>query len=669
MTRLLILIAAVLTAALAAAAQPELPRPLDLSKIHLITVQDQGRWMPLDTQARDIVSKVTGDVNHKGVDPVVMLLAWTFDSKAWMRAPLITVGNAEARGWMGLPADQEVFSYEALAGHKKFNELFDGLKFIEPGQKPDPLQSRVGAIHEKLLLLRKVFRGEAIRPIPDPENALGAWRSTAWLARSESGEMQEARQAWLALGKAFRPAEAKSFAESAASLANALEALPAAHRPDRDTLETELLYNRARPFRMAWMVMVLGTLVSVLALFERRKRLDEFFVGVILGFIVVGIFVGIFVLSWELFWLISGILPFRPPRISPWVIGVLGFLLSPLVFSMRRIWFDVLSVVVTLAGFAMLTWGLSMRWTIANRIPAANMFESLLFLSWGMGAFAVVALPVFRHRIVPLTASFMGALSLCLADSLPLDQFVRPIAPVLLDTIWMSIHVPIIMISYAILAMGVLIAHVQIWIGALVLDRHQLMDSVDRLHYWFINVGAIMLFVGIITGSIWASSSWGRYWGWDPKEVWSLVAFLGYMAILHVRIDRQKVPGWAQGLAAVLVVALFVVVVPKLVPVTLMKAFFLALVAVAMVFFVLAKSRMAVAVKSVLAFWLIIMTYVGVNYVLGIGLHSYGFGTGAVANRVFLIGGLDLSLVVVLYFIHLIRSRPRSQELPAATAA
>ena len=57
--------------------------------------------------------------------------------------------------------------------------------------------------------------------------------------------------------------------------------------------------------------------------------------------------------------------------------------------------------------------------------------------------------------------------------------------------------------------------------------------------YWYIHVGSILLIAGILTGSIWAASSWGRYWGWDPKEVWSLVAFLAYMAILHARFDRQ----------------------------------------------------------------------------------------------------------------------------------
>ncbi len=64
----------------------------------------------------------------------------------------------------------------------------------------------------------------------------------------------------------------------------------------------------------------------------------------------------------------------------------------------------------------------------------------------------------------------------------------------------------------------------------------------DDLLYWYMLVGSILLIAGILTGSVWAASSWGRYWGWDPKEVWSLVAFLAYMAILHGEVRQAHRP-------------------------------------------------------------------------------------------------------------------------------
>ena len=113
--------------------------------------------------------------------------------------------------------------------------------------------------------------------------------------------------------------------------------------------------------------------------------------------------------------------------------------------------------------------------------------------------------------------------------------------------------------------------------------RRDLALKMAELPYWYIHVGSILLIAGILTGSIWAASSWGRYWGWDPKEVWSLVAFLAYMAILHARVER------------------------------LIGTF-------------------GVAAWSIVAFWTILMTYLGVNFVLAAGLHSYGFGDSSVVR-------------------------------------
>jgi ABC-type transport system involved in cytochrome c biogenesis permease subunit len=335
---------------------------------------------------------------------------------------------------------------------------------------------------------------------------------------------------------------------------------------------------------------------------------------------------------------------------------VLAAVLSGIALIVRRRWVDALSALVMLGGFGVLTYGLWMRWQLAGRIPASNMYESLLFLSWGMGAFAILSGLIQRQRLVPLTASGMGALALFLADSLPLDYFIRPIAPVLLDTVWMSIHVPIIMVSYSVLALAVLIAHVQVLAMAIAPGRRPIAEKLDSLHYWYVHIGSILLIAGIITGSMWAASSWGRYWGWDPKEVWSLVAFLGYMAILHVRIDRDRVPSWGYAVAGALGSALLFLIARRLAPLSGYEVLALAGTAAAVVVFVLARGAFATAFKSILAFWMIIMTYVGVNYVLGIGLHSYGFGTGAVVRYMFGLGGMDLLLVAACAAVYVVRS-------------
>jgi len=203
----------------------------------------------------------------------------------------------------------------------------------------------------------------------------------------------------------------------------------------------------------------------------------------------------------------------------------------------------------------------------------------------------------------------------------------------------------------------VLVAHAQLVLLAVWPRRHALAAKVDSLHYWFALVGAWMLLAGIITGSMWGAASWGRYWGWDPKEVWSLVAFLAYMAILHVRLDHERIPRWAYAVAGLLAIALLVIVSGHLGRLTPLKLLAVVGTAVAAVIFVLARGPLATALKSVVAFWLIIMTYVGVNYVLGTGLHSYGFGTGPVVRWMFLLGGIDLALMVACSAAYFLRTR------------
>ncbi|NLX22902.1 MAG: cytochrome c biogenesis protein CcsA [Phycisphaerae bacterium] len=573
----------------------------DLSVVKAIPVQHDGRVMPLDTLARDVVEKVTGRSFLGGRDPVWWLLGWTIEPSRWRTEPLMSVRNAELRRELDLPADRTIFSYAELMGHARLQTLLQDVAHMSGGRKPDPLQAKVREIGDRLSTLREVFRGQVIRLIPDADDRLAAWETIDSIGEEADGAAGEARAAYSALEQAWKAGEVDAFDAAASRLAGALAGLPAADRAQGARLATELRYNRLHPFRIAWMVMSVGAVLALAALLGRRR------------------------------------------------------------------WLDGVAVVAMLAGFATLSYGLSLRWAIAGRIPAANMFESLLFLSWGMGAFAIVSILLLRDRLVPFTASVMGALALFLADVLPLDHYIRPITPVLLDTIWMSIHVPVIMVSYSVLALAMLIAHAQLVVMAVMPARRRLAEAVDGLHYWYLHVGCVLLGGGIVTGSMWAASSWGRYWGWDPKEVWSLIAFAAYLAILHVRGPRERLPGWVYGVGVGLAVAVLVIVVPTLAPLTFMTVLALAGAVAAGILFLLGRGPFAVALKSIVAFWLIIMTYVGVNFILGIGLHSYGFGTGAVVRYLFLTSGLDLAFILLCTAVYLAR-RPASAA-PVAVAA
>jgi cytochrome c-type biogenesis protein CcsB len=268
---------------------------------------------------------------------------------------------------------------------------------------------------------------------------------------------------------------------------------------------------------------------------------------------------------------------------------------------------NALTAAPLIAGFGVMTWGLAARWQIAGRIPASNMYESMLFLGWGVGLFAAAAALANRNRLLVLNATFMSALCMLLLDLLPMDGFIHPMPPVLTGTPWLAIHVPITMISYSVFAIGVLIAHAQIVVEMTRPANRTLVNKLNEMLYLYLHIGSILLAAGIFTGSIWAASSWGRYWGWDPKEVWSLIALLAYMAILHGRFDRMI-------------------------------------------------GHFGTAAWSILAFLTVLMTYLGVNFILSAGLHSYGFGESAVTQWLVLFALAELLFLGVATILHLRRS-------------
>ena len=287
----------------------------------------------------------------------------------------------------------------------------------------------------------------------------------------------------------------------------------------------------------------------------------------------------------------------NPPRVA-WIVLLAALAVSIAAWARSSRLLDAASFGLLVLGFLAMTWGIGMRWAAGERIPAANMYESLLFLAWGVGLFALVAYALLRNRAVVLNAAAMSALTMALTDLLPMDRFIHPIAPVLAGTPWLAIHVPIIMVGYAVLALGLVVAHMQVGFAAFGKGRGALAEKLYELLYWYMHVGSIFLLAGILTGSVWAASSWGRYWGWDPKEVWSLVAFLAYMAILHLKVDK--------------VIGTF-----------------------------------GAAVISILAFQTILMTYLGVNFVLNVGMHSYGMGDSPIVTWMVLVSLVEVVFLAV----------------------
>ncbi|MDH3520333.1 MAG: cytochrome c biogenesis protein CcsA [Myxococcales bacterium] len=262
-----------------------------------------------------------------------------------------------------------------------------------------------------------------------------------------------------------------------------------------------------------------------------------------------------------------------------WKLYLIGFLLLMVLGFSERPWAYVAGTLLIGAGFLCHTIGVGTRWAIAGRAPVSDMYESLVFMGWGVIAFGLVTEAIYRKRFIALAAGLAGFLCLSFAENLPIDSSINPLVPVLAHTSWLSIHVMTIMLSYSALALAMVIGHASLFVE--VFQRHKvlLLSSLSKVLYKILQIGVLFLAAGIIFGAIWANESWGRYWGWDPKETWSLITLFLYLAIVHARFA-----GWL--------------------------------------------GHFGLAASAIIGFLAVLMTYYGVNFILAAGLHSYGFSEG-----------------------------------------
>jgi cytochrome c-type biogenesis protein CcsB len=238
------------------------------------------------------------------------------------------------------------------------------------------------------------------------------------------------------------------------------------------------------------------------------------------------------------------------------------------------------SVYVFIIAFLLYTLGLAARWYISDHAPWSNGYETMLFVGWA----AALSGLVFSRRspIAMAVTGVLAAIALFVAGMSWMNPEITNLVPVL-KSYWLIIHVAIITSSYGFLAMGALLGllNLILMIARNKKNDKQLRDTIQEISYIIelaLYIGLVLITSGCFIGGVWANESWGRYWGWDPKETWALVSILVYSAILHLRN------------------------VPKL------------------------NNRFTLSALALLGFSSIIMTFFGVNYYLS-GMHSYGQGT------------------------------------------
>lgn len=307
------------------------------------------------------------------------------------------------------------------------------------------------------------------------------------------------------------------------------------------------------------------------------------------------------------------------PFLWAWVIHLLAFLLMGLsiLAGWRRLFIPGFAVFI--GGIGMSLYGFVLRCLIAGRPPVANMYESLIWAVFGMTVFALIFELVFKTRLIALAGSALAVLGFVLADNVStvLDPSIQPIEPVLRSNFWLTLHVLTITLSYAAFLLSLGIGHLCLWsIWRHPQDKERLKRQ-TRLLYRVVQVGVVLLLAGTILGGWWASYSWGHFWSWDPKETWALIALLGYVAVLHGRLA-----GWLK--------------------------------------------ETGFTIGVVAAFLGVLMAWYGVNFILGVGLHSYGFSKGGLP---FVIAFVALEILLVALVGLKARRGPSYSEKNPKTAA
>jgi len=282
------------------------------------------------------------------------------------------------------------------------------------------------------------------------------------------------------------------------------------------------------------------------------------------------------------------------------------FVLIFQIFKEREIWKAAAYVLkgIIIILFLWHTAGLVLRWYISGHAPWSNAYESILYVAWAtMGMGMLFA----KKSTMTLAAStFVASMLLFVAHQNWVDPAIGNLVPVL-DSYWLMIHVAVIVGSYGPLTVGMILGFVCLLLMILTTQKNKKRMELNLRELTIINeivltVGLIMLTIGNFLGGQWANESWGRYWGWDPKETWALISIMVYAFVIHTRL----VPGL--------------------------------------------RGKWTFNFLSVIAYFSIMMTYFGVNYYL-VGLHSYGQSSAAaitpdyvwyIALAALVLGGISL---------------------------
>ncbi len=521
-----------------------------------VLMQDfDGRIKPLDTIAADYIHKMTGKDHFLGLSNTQLFLAILITPEYFREVKLLKSKSPELRELLGNdPKKAYIAPIDAY--------LPDGTyilaNYVEhANQKPlkeqNTFDKDVIEFNEKLYVFGLIYSTKALRVLPDAKENVQDWYdvdSVIVKAMMEKDNATYARVYKIAesLSRGFLLGVEQNNWELAYKGLELLQEYQKEYGSDLlispNRIKAEIWLNKTRPFErltFPYLIFGFGLFIITLIAILRNKAVNKKF-------------------------------------------NLTFYTLIALCFILHSI-------------------GLVVRWYVSGHAPWSNAYESMLYIAWAAALSGVV---FFRKSSLALcSASFLAGITLFVANLGDMNPQIGNLVPVL-KSYWLNIHVSVITASYGFLGLCFVLGIITLVLFTFRSSkRNNIEDSIlslSAINEMSMLFGLFLLTAGNFLGAIWANESWGRYWGWDPKETWALISIGVYAIILHLRFCGFK------------------------------------------------NMPLIFASASVLGFFSVLMTYFGVNYFL-VGMHSYAQGEAAsIPGYIYIMVACVVALIALAIF-------------------
>lgn len=513
---------------------------LSFSKQHAdsfggVVVQDaQGRMKPLDTLSREILAKINRgssvEFDGKEIDTNQVVLGMMIRPDIYKNLKIIRTKNKYINKILGVDEDTKYVSFtqffqdvSAMRGYKISQQVDEATR--KAPKNRNKFDKEILKVDERVNVAYMVYTGSLLKIWPKPNDINHKWFGTI-----EALQTFEPKYADEVRNIAYNYFSSVDYALKTGDWSKAngyIEKIKNYQKkygqdviPSQNKLEMEILYNHTNIFETIFPYYLLMG-----------------FVLLILSFVKI---------------------------------------LKP-TFQLDR--FTKATFYMLIVLFVAHSFGLGLRWFISGHAPWSNGYESMIYIGWA----TVLAGFIFSRKssITLAATAILTGLILFVAHLNWMNPQVTNLVPVL-NSYWLSIHVSLITASYGFLGLGALLGFITLLLFIFKNGQNEKHISLSIKELNAINemgliAGLALLTVGNFLGGVWANESWGRYWGWDPKETWALATILVYSAVIHMRFAKSL------------------------------------------------YSEFSYSVVSLLSFTSVLMTYFGVNYYLK-GLHSYAQG-------------------------------------------